>query len=331
MNSMKDSRAGLVGMLLIAFSCCGFTWGASREDRCAEARKIGAALSVETPTAERTEAEKTILKLCPDGGVSYYLKGLSLEAGRNLEGAVDAYRKAGEKDPLLADAKGRLGLLLLQRGAREEASVALFEALKLQANPRYSRALAEVFLENELYALALHHFRQALPALAGDVAVQIGMARSYRGLGERARARDALLESLRLEPGNVAAHLELAGIYQDEKLYDQAAAQLGAAISGQPANRDAHFRLAQLLELMGKQGQAEKEYLLAGVERSAVDSYKDAITVDGKVIAFPWRGASYYTYYNKKLFEKAGVPTPDTFVKAAGTVMNAAPAWASAR
>ena len=53
-----------------------------------------------------------------------------------------------------------------------------------------------------------------------------------------------------------------------------------------------------------------------GVERSAVDSYKDAITVDGKVIAFPWRGASYYTYYNKKLFEKAGVPTPDSFVKA---------------
>lgn len=53
-----------------------------------------------------------------------------------------------------------------------------------------------------------------------------------------------------------------------------------------------------------------------GVDRSAVDSYKDAVTIDGKVAAFPWRGAAYYTYYNKKLFEKAGVPTPDTYVKA---------------
>ncbi len=52
-----------------------------------------------------------------------------------------------------------------------------------------------------------------------------------------------------------------------------------------------------------------------GVDRSAVDSYKDAVTIDGKVVAFPWRGAAYYTYYNKKLFEKAGIPTPDVYVK----------------
>ncbi|HET7838678.1 MAG TPA: extracellular solute-binding protein [Rectinemataceae bacterium] len=52
-----------------------------------------------------------------------------------------------------------------------------------------------------------------------------------------------------------------------------------------------------------------------GVNRAAIDSYKDAVTLDGKVVAFPWRGAAYYTYYNKKLFQKAGVPTPDTYVK----------------
>ncbi len=52
-----------------------------------------------------------------------------------------------------------------------------------------------------------------------------------------------------------------------------------------------------------------------GVDRSAIDSYKEAVTTDGKVVAFPWRGASYYTYYNKALFAKAGIPTPDTYVK----------------
>jgi multiple sugar transport system substrate-binding protein len=35
-----------------------------------------------------------------------------------------------------------------------------------------------------------------------------------------------------------------------------------------------------------------------GVNRVAVDSYKNSVSVDGKVVAFPWRGAAYYTYYD---------------------------------
>jgi multiple sugar transport system substrate-binding protein len=52
-----------------------------------------------------------------------------------------------------------------------------------------------------------------------------------------------------------------------------------------------------------------------GVNRTAVDAYKNSLSVDGKVVAFPWRGAAYYTYYNKKLFADKGVPTPDTYVQ----------------
>ena len=52
-----------------------------------------------------------------------------------------------------------------------------------------------------------------------------------------------------------------------------------------------------------------------GVNRVAVDAYKNSVSIDGKVVAFPWRGAAYYTYYNKKIFADKGVPTPDTYVK----------------
>jgi multiple sugar transport system substrate-binding protein len=47
----------------------------------------------------------------------------------------------------------------------------------------------------------------------------------------------------------------------------------------------------------------------------AIKGYKDAITIDGKTLAIPFRGASYFTYFNRKIFEKAGVPTPDTYVE----------------
>jgi multiple sugar transport system substrate-binding protein len=47
----------------------------------------------------------------------------------------------------------------------------------------------------------------------------------------------------------------------------------------------------------------------------AIKGYKSAITIDNKTMAIPFRGASYYTYYNKKVFEQAGIPTPDTYVE----------------
>ncbi len=47
----------------------------------------------------------------------------------------------------------------------------------------------------------------------------------------------------------------------------------------------------------------------------SIKAYTSQITVSGKVLAIPYRGAGYYTYYNKKLFAKAGIPTPTEYVK----------------
>ncbi len=47
----------------------------------------------------------------------------------------------------------------------------------------------------------------------------------------------------------------------------------------------------------------------------AISGYKDAITIGGKTLGIPFRGASYFTYYNKNIFKQAGIPTPDTYVE----------------
>lgn len=52
-----------------------------------------------------------------------------------------------------------------------------------------------------------------------------------------------------------------------------------------------------------------------GFDLGKVADYKEAITIDGKTLAIPFRGASWYCYYNKVIFEEAGVPTPDTYVE----------------
>lgn len=50
-------------------------------------------------------------------------------------------------------------------------------------------------------------------------------------------------------------------------------------------------------------------------DTSGLDKYRSAVSIDGKIVAIPFRGAMYYTYYNKKLFAAAGVDTPDKYVQ----------------
>jgi multiple sugar transport system substrate-binding protein len=52
-----------------------------------------------------------------------------------------------------------------------------------------------------------------------------------------------------------------------------------------------------------------------GFDLGEVSDYRDAISIDGATLAIPFRGASWYCYYNKAIFEKAGIPTPDTYVE----------------
>lgn len=69
---------------------------------------------------------------------------------------------------------------------------------------------------------------------------------------------------------------------------------------------------------MVENGYAEPlEALIANAkfDMAPLAGYQDAITINGKVYCLPFRGEAYFTYYNKKIFEKAGVPTPDTFVE----------------
>lgn len=46
---------------------------------------------------------------------------------------------------------------------------------------------------------------------------------------------------------------------------------------------------------------------------SVYDGYKSSITVDGRYVGMPFRGANRYIYFNKVLFDKADEPYPTTY------------------
>ena len=53
----------------------------------------------------------------------------------------------------------------------------------------------------------------------------------------------------------------------------------------------------------------------AGFDMTPYEGYDKAIKIDGEYYVMPFRGEAYFTYYNKKVFEKAGLPTPETYVE----------------
>lgn len=50
-----------------------------------------------------------------------------------------------------------------------------------------------------------------------------------------------------------------------------------------------------------------------GFDMSPYANYAEQISVDGSVYGMPYRGGGYHLYYNKALFDQAGVPYPDMY------------------
>lgn len=58
------------------------------------------------------------------------------------------------------------------------------------------------------------------------------------------------------------------------------------------------------------------DYIVEGTSAdAAVKAYESQMNYDGDILGIPWRAGSYYVYYNKKVFEAAGVPTPDVYIE----------------
>jgi Tfp pilus assembly protein PilF len=169
----------LIALLPIVLLTTGFNWGFGHRDKCGEAKKIAGGYAELKSAAERSEAVTRIQKLCPDGAASHFVKALNLEQSGNIDQAIAEYRETLKDAPELPEANGNLGLLYLQKGLADEASVELSKAMQGQSDPRYHKGLARIFKSNKLLALAGYHYREALKAYPGDAALHEELADVY--------------------------------------------------------------------------------------------------------------------------------------------------------
>lgn len=255
--------AALSAMLFI---CCGFSWGMAKSDPCTDARTLMDTLAAENNPGKRSQLEQTILASCPDGAAGLFVRAVQAEKVSKQDVARKLYREALALDSTLAEAHGNLGLLLLEQGSEQEASVELTKGLLGRPDPRYHRALARIMRKGALPALALFHYDEALRAFPDDSDLRAGRAEIYVQLGKYANAEEELVSLKALNPAQTGLKLELADVYRKAGKLDRAIEEIRSYLRSNSSSREGHRQLAEVLMEKGDREAARKEYLLAGVD-----------------------------------------------------------------
>jgi tetratricopeptide (TPR) repeat protein len=190
---------------------CGFNWSFGLvKDKCGQARKIVNGWTALKDEAKREEEEKQVLALCPSGSAGHYVKGLRFEKDGDLDRAIDEYRQSVKGDPSFARAEGDLGLAYLKKGSQDEAALALTRALGNINDPRYNKAMGDIYSDRKFYPLALHHYGEAMKELPGDADLHIGLAEIYSNQKRTDKAEGANRQTIALESGKEKAKTSLA-------------------------------------------------------------------------------------------------------------------------
>ena len=233
--------------------------------------------------------------------VRLFERGQSAHARGELEKAIGFYEQAIKVRPEFPEAEFQLGNALASLGRLPQAEAAFRLAISYKKNWSlpYS-ALAIVLMRQSRDKDAEPFFRQALTldnkdpvALrmlselrlrAGDskealdlakratanaeapASAWVTLAMAERANGNRTAAKTAVDHVLDAEPENVAALVERADLFKDEKNFDLAITDLRVAAKLKPMDKGVASRLAEALQAAGKPDEALAVAKAAGLE-----------------------------------------------------------------
>ncbi len=197
-----------------------------------------------------------------------FILGRSLEGAGDVDGAVDAYRRASELDPEASDIWAELAGLYARRNQAEEALTAGAEALRRDAdNAEAHRILGLVYAaragargggSREDVELALDHLQSARNPEAPDAGLYLTLGRLLLSTGEVDEAIVVLSEVLAVEPQFAEAIVMLAQAYESKGEWEAAAAAYERAVLYSPRRARYRRQLAGLLLNAGEVDRARE-------------------------------------------------------------------------
>jgi tetratricopeptide (TPR) repeat protein len=221
----------------------------------------------------RGELEKAIgfyeqaIKVRPEFPEAQFQMATALASLGRLAEAEAAFKLAITQKKNWSLPHSALGALLMRSKRDTDAEQSFHQALKIDAQDAVAlRLLSELRLRagDAKEALSLATRATAIPEAPSSA--WIVLASAQRANGDKAAAKTTLDRVLGDEPANVAALLERADLYTDDKNFDSAIADLRAAAKAKPAEKTIMSRLAYVLQQAGKSEEALEVAKSAGLE-----------------------------------------------------------------
>ncbi len=221
----------------------------------------------------RGELEKAIgfyeqaLKVRPEFPEAEFQRGSALASLGRLNEAEAALRLAISYKKNWSLPYSTLGVVLMRQSRDKDAEQFFRQALNVDNKDAVAlRALSELRLRAGDPKDALDLAKRATAITDAPASAWIVLAVAERATGNKAAARTAIDHVLADEPENVAALLERADLFRDEKNFELAINDLKAAAKLKPTDKAVMSRLAETLQQAGKPDEALAVAKAAGLE-----------------------------------------------------------------
>ena len=207
------------------------------------------------------------LKVKPDFPEAEFQRGNALASlGRHAE-AEAAFRLAIAHKKNWSLPHSALGALLMRSKRDADAEQSFRAALKFDANDGIAlRMLSELRLRSGDKKEALDLAKRATMMAEAPASAWVVLAVAERANGNTLAAKTTLDRILGDEPANVAALLERADLFIDEKNFDSTITDLRAAAKVKPDEKTIMSRLAYALQQAGRNEEANEVAKKAGLE-----------------------------------------------------------------
>ncbi|HEX7332987.1 MAG TPA: tetratricopeptide repeat protein [Pyrinomonadaceae bacterium] len=207
------------------------------------------------------------LKVRPEFPEAEFQRGNALVSLKRLQEAEGAFRLAISYKKTWALPYSALGALLMRQGRDKEAEEFFQQALIADAKESVAlRMLSEIRLRAGDAKSALEFAKRATAIAEAPASAWIGLAIAEKANGNKVAAKTILDRVLADEPENVAALMERADLFTDEKNFELAIADLNTAAKVKPADKAVASRLANALQQAGKTDEALAIAKAAGLE-----------------------------------------------------------------
>ena len=221
----------------------------------------------------RGELEKALvfyeqaLKVRPEFPEAEFQRGNALASLGRLPEAEAAFRLAISYKKNWSLPFSALGALLMRQDRDKDAEPMFRQAITVDSKDAVAlRMLSEIRLRAKDAKEALAFAKRATALPEAPASAWVGLAVAERANGNKVAAKSTLDRVLADEPENVAALLERADLFIDEKNFEPAITDLRTAAKVKPADKVVMSRLAHVLQQAGKAEEAAAVAKSAGLE-----------------------------------------------------------------